>query len=60
MKSIFWGADDLTLISSGQDGAVYRWDWEENKRLGEFVQKGNVYNCALGNADGVIAVGSDL
>jgi len=60
VKSIFWGADDMTLISSGQDGAVYRWDWEENKRLGEFVQKGNVYNCALANADGVIAVGSDL
>ncbi|KAK7232230.1 hypothetical protein SO694_0003027 [Aureococcus anophagefferens] len=59
VRSLYWGADDATLISCGQDGAVYQWDWADGKRSGEFVQKGTVYNCALGTSESVFAVGSD-
>ena len=59
VRSLYWGADDATLISCGQDGAVYQWDWADGKRSGEFVQKGTVYNCALGTNESVFAVGSD-
>ena len=59
VKSLHWGADDSTIVSCGADGAVYQWDWEEGKRLGEFVQKGTTYLCALSNAESVFAVGTD-
>lgn len=60
VKSLFWGPDDLTLISCGQDGSVYRWGWEDNKRLGELVQKGTVYNSAVASKEAIFAVGSDV
>jgi WD40 repeat protein len=59
VKSVHWGADDTTIVSCGLDGAVYQWDWEDCKRLSEYVQKGTHYHCALGNAESVFAVGSD-
>ncbi|CAM9434154.1 unnamed protein product, partial [Choristocarpus tenellus] len=59
VRNIHWGAYDQTLVSCGQDGAVYQWDVDEAKRLGEFVQKGTVYNCALSTKEAVFAVGND-
>ncbi|KAJ1461241.1 hypothetical protein M885DRAFT_611963 [Pelagophyceae sp. CCMP2097] len=59
VRSVYWSTNDASIISCGQDGAVYQWDWADGKRTGEFVQKGTVYNCALGTADSVFAVGSD-
>lgn len=47
VRHLYWGGQDLTLVSCGQDGAVYQWDVDEAKRLGEFVQKGTAYSCAL-------------
>lgn len=47
VRHLHWGGQDQTLVSCGQDGAVYQWDVDEAKRLGEFVQKGTAYSCAL-------------
>mmetsp|Transcript_12785 Transcript_12785/g.26063 ORF Transcript_12785/g.26063 Transcript_12785/m.26063 type:complete len:1199 (+) Transcript_12785:49-3645(+) len=59
VKGLSWGADDSTLISCGQDGAVYQWNVAKGIRMGDFVQKGTLYNCAIGNNEMVWAVGSD-
>lgn len=61
VRSLYWARDDSGIISAGMDGAVYQWDLKENKREGEFVQKGVNYSSALCNRDGthVFAVGSD-
>lgn len=47
VRHLHWGGQDQTLVSCGQDGAVYQWDVDEAKRLREFVQKGTAYSCAL-------------
>lgn len=47
VRHLHWGGQDQTLVSCGQDGAVYQWDVDEGKRMGEFVQKGTAYSCAL-------------
>ena len=60
VKSIVWTRDDATLITCGHDGAVYMWDWEAGKRLGEFVQKGIHFNAALATDEGIYAAASDL
>jgi len=59
VKGLNWGADDSTLISCGQDGAVYQWNVEKGTRVGEFVSKGTIYNCAVGNNEMVWSVGTD-
>ncbi|KAJ8608286.1 hypothetical protein CTAYLR_010208 [Chrysophaeum taylorii] len=59
VRSLYWGKDDHFLVSCGQDGAVYQWEWYDGKRSGEFVQKGTVYNSALCTSMAVFAVGSD-
>eukprot|EP00753_Platysulcus_tardus_P007913 PLAT15528.6.p1 GENE.PLAT15528.6~~PLAT15528.6.p1 ORF type:complete len:1283 (+),score=804.90 PLAT15528.6:80-3928(+) len=61
VRSLYWSADDRSIISAGDDGSVYQWILKEAKRDGEFVQKGINFNCAICNADGtaVFAVGSD-
>lgn len=65
VRSLFWAESDATLISCGQDGAIYQWDVDEAKRLGEFNQKGVAYTSALlaPAADvvlsSILAVGSD-
>ena len=59
VRSLRWGLHDATIVSCGQDGAVYLWDWADGKRTGEFVQKGTVYHDALGTKSSVFAVGSD-
>eukprot|EP00752_Nemacystus_decipiens_P016532 g14776.t1 len=59
VRHLYWGAQDQTLVSCGQDGAVYQWDVDEAKRLGEFVQKGTAYSCALSTKESVFTVGND-
>jgi WD40 repeat protein len=60
VKSISWTRDDATLVTCGHDGALYMWDWEAGKRLGEFVQKGIQFNATLTTNDGIYAASSDL
>ena len=60
IKSISWTKDDTTLVTCGQDGAVYMFDWQAGKRLGEFVQKGIQFNAALATQDAIYAASSDL
>ena len=38
-----WGPNDATLVSAGSDGALFCWDWEAQKRIGESVTKGVSY-----------------
>ncbi|GMH77228.1 hypothetical protein TrST_g6546 [Triparma strigata] len=59
VKGLTWGDDDSTLISCGQDGAVYLWNVAKGTRIGDFVQKGIMYNCAIGNNEHIWAVGSE-
>ncbi|CAN0368637.1 unnamed protein product [Ectocarpus sp. 12 AP-2014] len=47
VRHLYWGGQDQTLVSCGQDGAVYQWDVDEAKRLGEFVQKGTTYSSSM-------------
>jgi len=60
VKSIVWSEDDAQIVTSGQDGAVYLWDWEEGKRLGEFVQKAHVYHSTVVTDKAVYCVGTDM
>jgi len=59
VKALYWGNNDTSIVSCGQDGAVYQWDWYEGKRLAEYVQKGTVFNCAICTENSVISVGND-
>lgn len=61
VRSVYWNADDSSIVSAGVDGAVYFWDIDGAKREAEFVQKGVLYYSALCNREGtaVYAVGSD-
>ncbi|KAG6960794.1 hypothetical protein JG688_00009415 [Phytophthora aleatoria] len=49
VRSLYWNADDSSIVSAGLDGAVYHWDLDEAKREAEFVQKGVSYYSALCN-----------
>jgi WD40 repeat protein len=40
VRSLFWGAGDLTLVSCGQDGAVYYWDVDDAKRVSQLTERG--------------------
>jgi len=43
-----WGPSDASLVSAGSDGALFCWDWENGKRLGESVTKGLSYaSCVV-------------
>ncbi|KAL4117849.1 hypothetical protein PRIC2_010178 [Phytophthora ramorum] len=61
VRSLFWNADDSSIVSAGLDGAIYHWDLDEAKREAEFVQKGVSYYSALCNREGtaIYAVGGD-
>ncbi|KAG7387905.1 Cilia- and flagella-associated protein 57 [Phytophthora pseudosyringae] len=61
VRSLFWNADDSSIVSAGLDGAVYHWDLDGAKREAEFVQKGVSYYSALCNREGtaIYAVGGD-
>jgi len=47
IRCLSWGPDDATLVSCGNDGALYCWDWEGGKRIGESVTKGIQYSVAI-------------
>ncbi len=61
VRSVHWSADDSRIISAGADGAVYEWGMSDQKRKGETVHKGTVYNSCLTVPDGrsIVVVGSD-
>ena len=61
VRSLYWSADDSTLISAGGDGAIYEWRLSDFKREKENVLKGCSYTSVLESPDGkhIIAVGSD-
>eukprot|EP00054_Salpingoeca_dolichothecata_P024779 m.170017 g.170017 ORF g.170017 m.170017 type:complete len:822 (+) comp25134_c0_seq4:219-2684(+) len=61
VRSITWGPNDYTLVSCGQDGAVYTWRVNDGERIGENVLKSCSYSCAALSPDGssIFAVGSD-
>ena len=43
VRCLSWGPNDATLVSAGSDGALFCWDWEAQKRIGESVTKGVSY-----------------
>ena len=59
VKSISWLDSGNQLLSCGIDGAVYLWDLDNARRMGEFVHKGTMYSSAAVAEDQVFAVGSD-
>ena len=68
VKSIVWRDDDSTLITSGQDGAIYAWDMRtamhdgENARGLEHVRKGRRYDAVAAlrrRGGGLVACGDD-
>uniref|UniRef100_A0A0G4FUD2 Uncharacterized protein n=1 Tax=Chromera velia CCMP2878 TaxID=1169474 RepID=A0A0G4FUD2_9ALVE len=72
VRSVCWTADDTSLVSCGQDGAVYEFSIvNEGKRVSDFVQKGvNLSSVAVysdpsaamgkeGPQNSLFAVGSD-
>ena len=62
VSSLFWSEDDVKILSTGMDGAVYEWNVREQKRERENVLKGNNYGCVVATADfnNILAVGSDM
>ena len=58
VRSLQWN-DTGSLLSCGQDGAVYLWDIEGNKRLGEYVLKGTVFTSAAFQGESVFVSGND-
>ena len=61
VRSLFWLSSGNELLSSGQDGAIYLWDIQNQKRTGEFLKKGVFYTSVVhsGVNGSVFAVGSD-
>eukprot|EP00474_Spongospora_subterranea_P010666 CRZ11124.1 hypothetical protein [Spongospora subterranea] len=60
VSSIEWVHDDMTIITSGSDGAIYEFASRSGQREREYVQKGCKYYSAVGTQDGKIyAVGND-
>lgn len=61
IRALMWSADDSKLISCGMDGAVYEWDPNTGKRLGESVLKSCSYTGVTVSPDAktTFAVGSD-
>ena len=58
VRSIQWNDAGL-LLSCGQDGAVYLWDPDGSRRVGEYVLKGTVFTSATFSGDSVFATGND-
>jgi len=58
VRNIYWLPNGFQLISCGQDGAIYLWNLD-NKRLGDYVNKGVMYTAVVVGPQGVVAVGSD-
>jgi WD40 repeat protein len=58
VRGIEW-LESGNLLSCGQDGAVYLWDIEGAKRIGEFVQKGTMFTSVSYGNDSCFVVGND-
>jgi len=58
VRSIQW-SDSGSLLSCGQDGAVYVWDLEGGRRTGEYILKGTVFTSATFYGDSVFVSGND-
>eukprot|EP00210_Caulerpa_lentillifera_P006405 g6119.t1 len=58
---LHWSPDDLYLISTGMDGAIYEWDLHQQNRRRENVLKGCHYSSVITPSDSnsILAVGSD-
>lgn len=59
VRSIAWLETSNYLVSCGQDGAVYLWDIEGNKRIAEYIQKGITYVSIAATHNIVYVAGSD-
>jgi WD40 repeat protein len=59
VRHLSWARGDASLVSCGQDGAIYQWNVRDGKRIGEFVQKGSLYTCALITETSIVAASSD-
>jgi WD40 repeat protein len=63
VRSLQWSADDRTLMSTGMDGALYRWRLKDGAKESEYLSKGNKFSCLTANADAsivhVVGAGGD-
>ncbi|RYH26673.1 hypothetical protein EON65_14300 [archaeon] len=59
VRALHWMPSGFTLLSCGLDGAVYLWNIDGNRRLGEFIQKGIMYTSVMNTNSSVICVGND-
>lgn len=61
VKSLHWNSFDTVIISAGVDGALYQWQVEDSKRLGEYIQKCVLFTSVIANKEEsiVYAAGSD-
>ncbi|KAJ3198976.1 Cilia- and flagella-associated protein 57 [Entophlyctis luteolus] len=61
VRSLHWTPDDMLLVSSGSDGAVYSWNVLESKRESEYILKNCSFTSAVCSSDGksLYAVGND-
>lgn len=58
VRGIEW-LESGNLLSCGQDGAVYLWDIDGARRVGEFVQKGTVFTSVTYGNESCFVVGND-
>ena len=59
VRSLSWLDNGCQLVSCGQDGAVYSWDLDGMRRIGEYLQKGIVYTAVSASTDTAFTVGQD-
>jgi WD40 repeat protein len=61
VRSIYWTEDDLSLVTSGMDGAIYEWNVLDGRRKSENVLKSNSYYSAVFDSasNQMYGVGSD-
>jgi WD40 repeat protein len=60
VRSVYWAEDDQSLVSSGQDCAVWEWDLRQGTRAQEFEKKGCPFSSAVCTGDRrMYAVGAD-
>lgn len=53
VRGLWWSPDDASLVTTGVDGAVYKWRVLEGRRTRDFVQKGLSYTAVVGGGGGV-------
>jgi cilia- and flagella-associated protein 57 len=58
VRSLTW-LENGTLLSCGQDGAVYLWEIEGGRRVAEYVQKGAYFTSVTQGSGCIFVVGND-